>query len=39
MGRLPNVRAKEIIKALQKAGFEVQRQKEAIRRCVIHLVV
>jgi predicted RNA binding protein YcfA (HicA-like mRNA interferase family) len=27
MARLPNVRAKEIIKALQRAGFEVQRQK------------
>lgn len=27
MARLPNVRAKEIIKALEKAGFEVRRQK------------
>ena len=26
MARLPGVRAKEIIKALEKAGFEVQRQ-------------
>jgi predicted RNA binding protein YcfA (HicA-like mRNA interferase family) len=27
MARLPNVRAKEVIKALEKAGFELQRQK------------
>ena len=27
MARLPNVRAKEIIKALEQAGFELQRQK------------
>ena len=26
-GRLPGVRAKELIKALEKAGFEFQRQK------------
>jgi predicted RNA binding protein YcfA (HicA-like mRNA interferase family) len=25
-GRLPGVRAKEIIRALEKAGFEIQRQ-------------
>jgi predicted RNA binding protein YcfA (HicA-like mRNA interferase family) len=27
MPRLPNVRAKEIIQALEKAGFEVTRQR------------
>lgn len=27
MARLPNVRAKDVIKALEKAGFEFQRQK------------
>jgi predicted RNA binding protein YcfA (HicA-like mRNA interferase family) len=27
MARLPNVRAKDIIKALEKAGFELQQQK------------
>jgi predicted RNA binding protein YcfA (HicA-like mRNA interferase family) len=27
-GRLPGVRAKEIIKALEKAGFEFQRQHD-----------
>jgi predicted RNA binding protein YcfA (HicA-like mRNA interferase family) len=27
MTRLPHVRAKEVLKALEKAGFEFQRQK------------